>query len=58
MHRVASAWGAGSFAARATFDLVLAVTLAANGVREFYTRNTDDFVPLGLFTVRNPIDDE
>ena len=58
MPRVASAWAAESFAACATFDFVLAVTLAANGVREFHTRNTDDFGPFGLFTVRNPIDGE
>jgi toxin-antitoxin system PIN domain toxin len=58
MERVTSAWAVESFEARATFDLVLAVTLAANGVREFYTRNADDFVPFGLFTVRNPIEGE
>jgi len=58
MPRVASAWASEAFSARATFDLVLAVTLAANGVREFHTRNTDDFKPFGLFTLRNPIDKE
>jgi hypothetical protein len=41
-----------------TFELVLAVTLAANGARESYTRNTADFRPFGLFTARNPIDTE
>ena len=58
MPRVASAWASEAFSARATFDLVLAVTLAANGVREFHTRNVDDFRPFGLFTIRNPIDGE
>ena len=58
MSRIAPVWAAGSFSARTTFDLVLAVTLSANGVNEFYTRNLADFGPFGLFTVRNPIDEE
>ncbi len=58
MPRVAGTWESESFAARTTFDLVLAVTLASNGVDEFHTRNTNDFRPFGLFTVRNPIDAE
>jgi toxin-antitoxin system PIN domain toxin len=37
-----------------TFDLVLATTLQAHGVKVFYTRNTADFAPFGLFEVRNP----
>ena len=56
MKRVSALWSDGSFPGRNTFDLVLSVTLASNGVREFYTRNTSDFLPLDLFNVRNPID--
>lgn len=37
-----------------TFDLVLAVTLSANGVDRFYTRNVKDFVAFGFFEVLNP----
>lgn len=37
-----------------TFDLVLAITLHAHGVKVFYTRSTADFAPFGLFEVRNP----
>lgn len=36
------------------FDLVLAVTLEANGVERFYTRNDSDFRSLELFEVMNP----
>jgi len=57
MSRIAPAWASGSFTARTTFDLVVAVTLSANGVTEFYTRNPADFRPFGLFTARNPIDE-
>ena len=56
MSLIAPAWASDSFSARSTFDLVLAVTLCANGVDEFYTRNLPDFIPFGMFTVRNPVD--
>lgn len=56
MKRVAGTWDSDAFRAKATFDLVLAVTLAANGVVEFHTRNTADFAGFGLFRVHNPID--
>ncbi len=38
------------------FDIVLAVTLKQNGVRQFFTRNIKDFNDLGLPEVINPID--
>ena len=57
MTRIAAEWSFNAFAGRNTFDLVLAVTLASNGVREFHTRNTEDFRPFGLFEIHNPIDD-
>jgi toxin-antitoxin system PIN domain toxin len=56
MNQVSHFWSSEAFQPRNTFDLVLAVTLAKNGVREFYTRNAGDFDQLGLFDVRNPID--
>ncbi|CAN5374994.1 type II toxin-antitoxin system VapC family toxin [soil metagenome] len=39
-----------------TFDVVLGVTLARNGVTHFYTRNTKDFAGIGFKEVINPID--
>lgn len=42
------------FPAARTFDLLLAVTLRAAGVRRFYTRNVKDFQPFGFFEVLNP----
>ncbi|MFQ5739738.1 MAG: type II toxin-antitoxin system VapC family toxin [Acidobacteriota bacterium] len=36
------------------FDLILAVTLKANGVQRFYTRNIKDFQPLGFFELVDP----
>lgn len=56
MTRVSAWWSSSSFSGRNTFDLVLAVTLASNGVHEFHTRNTADFLPFELFSVHNPID--
>ena len=56
MSPIAREWESNSFPARRTIDLVLAVTLAANGVREFFTRNVDDFQSFELFAVQNPID--
>lgn len=38
------------------FDLVLAVTLQANDVDCFYTRNVEDFEKLKFFELVNPID--
>jgi hypothetical protein len=55
MKSIYAEWSASSFAGRSTFDLVLAVTLASNGVREFYTRNLEDFRSYGLFAAYNPI---
>jgi toxin-antitoxin system PIN domain toxin len=43
-----------AFPAARTFDLVLAATLRANGVRTFYTRNTRDFAGFGFFRAVNP----
>jgi predicted nucleic acid-binding protein len=49
-------WQRESFPVRRTFDLILALTLKAQGVDEFFTRNTKDFDDLGFFAVRNPLD--
>ena len=54
MQSLSAHWRQSDFAARNTFDLVLAVTLHRNGVTEFYTRNTADFSDLGLFRVVAP----
>jgi len=45
-----------AFPRRRTYDLVLAVTLRANGVTEFYTRNVADFRDAGFTGLVNPID--
>lgn len=37
------------------FDIVLAVTLKAGGVKRFYTRNTKDFEGFGFFEVVDPL---
>jgi len=37
-----------------TFDVMLAVTLRAAGVKRFYTRNARDFSAFGFFDVVNP----
>ena len=55
MQSLSSQWRRTEFAARNTFDLVLAVTLHRNGVTEFYTRNETDFSSLNLFRVVDPI---
>ncbi len=39
-----------------TFDVVLGVTLARNGVTHFYTRNPKDFAGIEFKEVINPID--
>lgn len=36
------------------FDAILAVTLQANGITKFYTRNVKEFKRFGLFEVINP----
>ena len=43
-----------SFPPSHTFDLILAVTLRANGVTTFFTRNDRDFNRFGFFEVINP----
>ena len=55
MPRLHERWRDADFPARRSFDLVLALTLAANGVTEFYTRNSADFDSLGLFAVMDPL---
>ncbi len=49
-------WRNPSFPARRSFDLILAITLKNNGVKEFYTRNTKDFESYDFFTIVNPLD--
>ncbi len=39
-----------------THDAVLAITLRHEGVEEFYTRNTKDFIQFGFKRLINPID--
>ena len=36
------------------FDVILAVTLQANGITRFYTRNIREFSPFGFFEVVDP----
>jgi uncharacterized protein len=48
-------WIRDSFPPGRTFDLVLAVTLENNGVKELHTRNTKDFELVDSFTVINPM---
>jgi toxin-antitoxin system PIN domain toxin len=55
MTQLGACWKMADFRARSTFDLVLAITLAQNGVETFHTRNTSDFDDLGLFGVVNPL---
>lgn len=43
------------FPSRLVFDAVLAVTLKANGVRKFYTRNVKDFAFFDFFELIDPI---
>jgi toxin-antitoxin system PIN domain toxin len=52
---IANQLGRPGFSAARTFDLVLAVTLKAAGVRRFYTRNVRDFRPFGFFEVVDPL---
>lgn len=48
-------WKVESFSPRKSFDAVLAVTLKAYGVEEFYTRNVKDFESFKFFRVINPL---
>ncbi len=57
MDRLRSRWQKNDFPARRTFDLVLALSLQANGVTDFYTRNTRDFEGLGFTAVIDPLAD-
>ncbi len=57
MENLRSHWKKNDFPPKRTFDLILALTLKANGVKEFYTRNTKDFDDLGFFTLINPLAD-
>lgn len=43
------------FPHRRTFDLALGITLRANGVTCFYTRNTRDFADVGFARLIDPI---
>ena len=45
------------FPSRRTHDAVLAVTLQCNGVKNFYTRNTKDFLDAGFHKLINPVDE-
>ena len=56
MDKLRKHWRVQSFPPRRTFDLVLAHTLKANGVTEFYTHNTKDFAEYGFFRVTDPLD--
>jgi hypothetical protein len=55
MDQLKPLWQKDSFPAKRTFDLVLALTLKAQGVTEFFTRNAKDFHDLGFFAVKNPL---
>ena len=49
-------WKEETFPVRRSFDAILAVTLKAYGVKDFYTRNNKDFNRLGFFNVLNPLE--
>jgi predicted nucleic acid-binding protein len=55
MEDLAAIWMENKFPAAGSFDAVLAVTLKANGVKTFYTRNTKDFDNYGFEKVINPL---
>ncbi len=48
-------WEEKTFTARRSFDAILAVTIKAHGVTDFYTRNTKDFESYNFFNVINPL---
>ncbi|WP_319563127.1 hypothetical protein [Marispirochaeta sp.] len=56
MTRLLPFWRNKGIPPRNSFDLVLAVSLAAHGVKTLYTRNIRDFESLKLFQVTNPLD--
>jgi toxin-antitoxin system PIN domain toxin len=55
MDRVWPKAGTSGMAFRRVFDLRLAFTLVAHGVRSFATRNTGDFAECGFATVWDPL---
>lgn len=55
MPRLHAQWANPDFPARRTFDAVLALTLRANGVTRFYTRNVRDFTGAGFAEVVDPV---
>lgn len=55
MPRLQTLWCDHDFPARRTFDAVLALTLRANGVTRFYTRNVRDFTAAGFAEVIDPV---
>ena len=55
MEKLQSHWQDDAFPARRGFDLILALTLKHNGVKEFHTRNVKDFEPYGFFNLFNPL---
>lgn len=58
MPRLHAQWSSADFPARRTFDAVLALTLRANGVTRFYTRNVADFLGVGFAQVVDPVQGE
>ena len=48
-------WNKEYFSAKKSFDAVLAVSLKAHGVKDFYTRNIKDFENFNFFSVINPL---
>ena len=56
MERLLPFWRDESIPAGKSFDLILAISLSSHGVDTLYTRNTEDFAPLGLLGLHNPID--
>ena len=58
MPKLQAQWSNPEFPARRTFDAVLAVTLRANGVTRFYTRNVRDFAGAGFAEVVDPVGGE
>lgn len=58
MPKLQAQWSNAEFPARRTFDAVLALTLRANGVTRFYTRNVRDFAGAGFAEVVDPVGGE
>lgn len=55
MPKLQALWRDDAFAPRRTFDAVLAMTLLANGVTTFHTRNRRDFERAGFAEVCDPL---